>query len=107
MVAVASVSCFGVGKVDEDNWGEKYAKAQCDFMKRCLKAYFFSEYDDNADCVDEVLDDWEDYEDDDCDDFDLDDDKAEDCLELLNSSCEDIADDIDDLYEDCYGAWEC
>ncbi len=97
-------ACFG--KVTEDNWGEKSAKAYCKFYKDCTTAYFFYYYDDLDDCVDEFVDDYEDAEDyyDDCD---FDDDNAADCIDALGQSCKNAGEDLDDLYESCWEVWDC
>ena len=96
-----------VGKVDEDNYAEKVSEAFCKINKECSAGSFYDEWDDTADCVDDLLDQAEDNEDfyDDCD---FDDEKAQDCLKALNEvTCQDYSDSFEDALEDCAEIWDC
>lgn len=95
------------GKPDADDWAEDYAKATCDFSKRCMSAYFWYEFDDVKDCVDEYTDDIEDYQEFLEENCEFDEDKAADCLSLLGGSCKSAGEDLDDIFEACNEAWDC
>ena len=100
-----AVGCFGVA-VDEDNYNEVALETGCKFAKKCNTYYFYLEYDDVDDCVNEQEDELEDawdYFEDECD---FDEDKAADCMALYNATCKEAADD-EDYFEDCLEVWEC
>jgi hypothetical protein len=88
------------GKLTEKNYGERYAPLICKAQEECTKLYFNEYYSDIPDCVDEVIDEYEDDLDryDDCD---FESNKAERCLESLKEfakTCEyrDLGDECDD-----------
>ena len=98
---------LGGCSVNEDSWPNKYAHATCDFAKRCSSAYFFYEYDNVNDCVDEYKDYWEEYGASRYADCNFDQGKAKDCLNSLDRSCKAAGSDYDDLFDDCYDVWDC
>jgi hypothetical protein len=103
MVWMWMLACGG-GDLTQSNYGERYAPLLCRAQEECSKLYFNEYYSDIKDCVDEVVDEYEDdlefFE-----DCDFDKGEAEKCLESLKEfadTCE-----YRDLGDDCDEVWDC
>jgi len=94
------------GGVNEENFTDKSAKVFCAYQQECYRSGFVDEYKDMPDCVDEYVDDNEDYFEDLIDDCDFDKDKAKDCLDSFKDAT-DTCDSDDIEYDDCYEIWDC
>ena len=95
--------------VSEESWPKDYAKAFCSFQKRCTKAEFFYDYDNETDCVDKMLTRWDEYGAASTAGCSFDESNAQKCIDALNLSCEQFADDYDPAtyYTICDDAWSC
>lgn len=93
--------------VNEDNWGDKNARVECEYMERCDALEFFTLYDDQGECLDKKLDYWDEYGQQVVQGCKFDEDAANECHDLLNQNCEKIADDLDDVQKTCGEAWDC
>lgn len=95
------------GAVTEDNLAERSADAVCGFTRRCSSYAFYSEYDDLADCYDDLEDRYGDaIESADDLDCDYDQEKAEGCLDAFSATCANAAED-DDHFDDCDEIYDC
>ncbi len=100
LVALLSSGC---GELDEEGFQTRYIREICTFYENCTKLYFVEYYDDQAECVEELEDNYDDYDYyDDCD-FDPDEaDKCLDSLKLFARSC-----DYSDYDDACGDVWDC
>lgn len=105
--AVLSLFALAACGVNEDNWGEKNARVECEYMERCAALEFFYLYDDQGECIDKKLDYWDEYGEQVVQGCKFDEEAANECHKLLGQSCETIVDDMDDVTEACAEAWNC
>ena len=98
-----------LGSVTEDNYFQSYAQSQCVVYKRCYRARFDGEYNGMTRCVDEVSEDLADEKQTLFPDCTFDEEQAQICLNLLNSStCEEHWDDQNEIYSSCHeDIWDC
>ncbi len=106
LLPLLGAGCAGF-LVSEDNWGKTYARYYCDYMKSCEKYLFYDDYDNEADCIDDLSDDWEDSESKYYQDCDFSKAQAHACLSGLSMSCKKIADDWQEVWDDCNSVWDC
>ena len=96
----AFVGCFLV--VDEDTFPDQYASLSCERTRECSRGYFEAEWDGVMDdCVDDVLDNFDDVP----SGCDFDDDEARDCLETVQAAtCGEL---YEDYPKDCAQVYSC
>jgi hypothetical protein len=104
VVALASLAP-ACGELDEDTWSERYVRETCRFYEECIKVYFVEYHDDQAECIEDYGEAYEDQVDDYYDDCDFDPDKAEGCLESMKEASRTC--DYDDIDDDCNEVWDC
>jgi hypothetical protein len=102
LVVLAIVAC----KPTEENWGDKFAHAQCTFAKRCDAANFWYTWDDVAACEDAAKAAY-DASLADLEGCNFDPDKATQCLVGLHQDCKEIGREFDGLVAPCLEVWDC
>lgn len=107
LVALAALATLSACKITEENYPEKVAKAQCDYLERCTASTFWYYYESGRDCEDEFMDRWEDYGSITYKDCDFNEEEAKACLDALDMSCRDVGEQYDDWDESCYAVYEC
>lgn len=100
--AVLAAGC----KPTEDNWGDRFASAQCSFAKRCDAANFWYTWDDAAACEEAATAAYEATLPDvaGCT-FDA--EAAKQCLLGLNQDCKEVGREYDGLVAPCLVVWDC
>ena len=99
------VALGGCG-VNEENWSDKLAKAECSFAERCDAATFWYTYEDASACVDEKFAAYSAGEAElvGCTFVK---DAAKDCLDALGASCKVIGREYEARVAACYAVWDC
>lgn len=99
-----------VGKVDEDNYAEKFGEALCRTKRDCSAADFYMRWDDIPDCAEDLSKEFVEsaafYSP--IDECNFDERSARDCLRALNRvSCESYLDSFGDAVLECADLWRC
>ncbi len=96
----------GCGEVTADTWGEDYSDASCKFMRDCQELDFYRLYESVDGCVKEQSEYFESVAPilATCG-FNA--TAAEECLDATKGSCEDFANDEEDILVTCGQVWDC
>ncbi len=100
---VMAVLVTGCGPTEE-NWGDKFADAQCSFARRCDAANFWYTWDDVETCETAASDL---YASADLSGCTFDDEAARQCLQALNQDCKEVGREYDGLVAPCLLVWAC
>ena len=105
IVLLAGVFGCGPGPLDKSTYMEHYAPAACRAQRECYQLYFNSYSADLEDCIDDLIDAYEDALDERYDDCEFDKKKAEGCIEATKTYAESC--EYRDIEDECDEVWVC
>lgn len=91
--------------VNEGNFTEQAANVQCRYVERCYLGEFVDNWDSMSECVEDTIDETEDFYEKLNDECDFDREKADKCIDGYRAATR-SCDDSDLELDDCIAIWD-